>query len=51
MEGNQAMKFDFNRVQGKKNFADDAMSSIRMNVIKNPDKTAVIYGDRQLKWR
>ena len=45
------MKFDFNRVPGKKNFADDAMSSIRMNVIKNPDKTAVIYGDQQLKWR
>ena len=50
MERYQTMKFDFNRVQGKKNFADDAISTIRMNVTKNPDKTAVIYGDQHLKW-
>lgn len=44
------MNFDFNKVQGKKSFADDVVSTIRMNVAKNPDKTAVIFGDQALKW-
>ncbi len=44
------MNFDFNRVHGKKSFTDDAMSTIRMNVAKNPDVTAVIFGDQALKW-
>ncbi len=44
------MEFDFNRKQGRKNFADDAMSTIRMNVAKNPDKTAVLFGDQRLTW-
>lgn len=45
------MNFDFNRIQGKKSYADDTMSTLRMNVTKNPDKTAVIFGDQGLKWR
>ncbi|ACL02431.1 AMP-dependent CoA ligase/synthetase [Desulfatibacillum aliphaticivorans] len=44
------MSFDFGRIPGKKSFADDYISTIRMNVAKYPNKTAVIFGDRTMTW-
>lgn len=44
------MNFDFGRKKGKKSYSDDYMSTIGTNAAKNPDKTAVIFGDRQLTW-
>lgn len=44
------MGFDFGRRQGKKSYADDFMSTVRMNVAKSPDKTAVLFGDQGLSW-
>ncbi|MBI9074381.1 MAG: acyl--CoA ligase [Desulfatibacillum sp.] len=45
------MTFEFGRIPGKRSFADDSISTIRMNVAKNPDKTAVIFGDKRLTWK
>lgn len=44
------MTFNFNRKQGSKSYADDTLSTIRMNVIKYPDKDAVLFGEQRLSW-
>jgi long-chain acyl-CoA synthetase len=44
------MKLSFQRPEGKKNFSDDVISSIRMNVAKNPENIAVIFEDTKLSW-
>lgn len=44
------MKISFQKPKGKKNFSDDLISSIRMNVSKNPDNIAVIFEDIELSW-
>jgi len=44
------MDFKFNKPEGRKSFSDNAISTIRMNVVKHPDKTAVRFGDQSLKW-
>lgn len=41
---------DFGRIKGKKSYSDDATSTIRMNVMKNPGSPAVICEDVTLTW-
>jgi long-chain acyl-CoA synthetase len=42
---------DFGRKPGKKSYSDDSTSTLRMNVVKNPDKPAVICEDVMLTWK
>lgn len=44
------MTLSFQRQKGKKSFSDDLISSIRMNVSKNPDNIAVVFEETQLSW-
>lgn len=44
------MKLSFHRSEEKKSFSDDLISSIRMNVSKNPENIAIIFEDTKLSW-
>ncbi len=46
----EMMTLHFQRPEGKKTFSDDAISSIRMNVSKNPENIAVTFDQTQLTW-
>ena len=41
-EGDESMNFDFGRIQGKKTYADDAMSTVRTAVV--PGIRTVVIG-------
>jgi len=42
---------DFGRKPGNKSYSDDSTSTLRMNILKNPEKPAVICEDVMLTWR
>jgi long-chain acyl-CoA synthetase len=41
---------DFGRIEGKKTYSDNGVSSIRINALKRPKNLAVLFEDNSLTW-